>query len=57
MLATLLNCHVGVKDAENTLEKVVMGMLKLNVDVEIIHKATGVSVEQIEEIQKELSQS
>jgi predicted transposase YdaD len=45
------------KGIENTLEKVVMGMLKLNVDVEIIHKSTGVSVEQIEEIRKELSQS
>jgi len=40
------------KGIEKTLEKVVLGMLKLNVDMEIIQKTTGLSLVEIEEIKK-----
>jgi hypothetical protein len=36
---------------------VAIQMLKLNLDIEIIQKTTGLSLEKIEELQKELSQS
>jgi hypothetical protein len=44
-------------NVENTLEKVAISMLKLNVDMEIIYKTTGLSLNKIgklkEKMQKE----
>jgi len=39
------------------IQLVAIQMLKLNFDVETIHKSTNLSIEQIEELKKELSQS
>ena len=48
----------GIREGvENTLEKVAISMLKLNVDMEIIYKTTGLSLNRIgklkEKMQKE----
>lgn len=40
------------KGIDSTLEKVVLGMLKLNADIDFIQKTTGLSLEEIEEIKK-----
>jgi len=43
--------------SKSTLEKVVIGMLNFNIDIEIIHNVTGLSVEQIENLKKEKTKS
>ena len=43
--------------SKSTLEKVVIGMLNFNIDIEIIHNVTGLSVEQIENLKKDKTKS
>ena len=48
----------GLKEGtRSTLEKVAIGMLKFNVDIEIIHKVSGLTIEQIENLKKEIAKS
>ncbi len=42
------------KGVENTLEVVAISMLKLNLDIEIIQKATSLTVEEIEKLQQKI---
>ena len=42
------------KGVENTLEVVAIGMLKLNVDLEIIQKTTGLTEEEIKKLQQKI---
>ena len=62
--------RIGVKDGiqtgiqkgiqegiENGVKKVALGMLKLNLDIEIIQKSTGLSLEEIERLNPTLSSS
>ena len=44
----------GIQEGiEITLEKVALGMLALHVDIEIIQKTTGLSLEEIEQLKTE----
>jgi predicted transposase YdaD len=43
--------------SRSTLEKMVIGMLNFNVDIEIIHKVSGLSMEQIENLKKVTTKS
>ena len=45
------------KGIETTLEKVAIGMLKLNLDIDIIQKTTGLSVEKIERLKRTIKNS
>ena len=48
----------GLKEGtRSTLEKAAIGMLKFNVDIEIIHKVSGLTIEQIENLKKEIAKS
>ena len=48
----------GLKEgSRSTLEKMVIGMLNFNVDIEIIHKVSGLSMEQIENLKKVTTKS
>ena len=40
------------KGVESTLEVVAIGMLKLNVEIEIIQKTTGLTLEEIEKLRQ-----
>ena len=42
------------KGIENGVKKVALGMLKLNLDIEIIQKSTGLSLEEIDSLKKSL---
>jgi len=42
------------KGVENTLEAVAISMLKLNVELEIIQKATGLTLEEIEKLRQKI---
>jgi len=45
----------GIQEGiENGVKKVALGMLKLNLDMEIIQKSTGLSFEEIERLKKSL---
>ncbi len=45
----------GIQEGiENGVKKVAIGMLKLNLDIEIIQKSTGLSFEEIERLKKSL---
>jgi predicted transposase/invertase (TIGR01784 family) len=45
----------GIQEGiESTLEKVAIGMLALNVDIEIIQKTTGLSLEEIEKLRSKV---
>ena len=45
----------GIQEGtENGVKKVALGMLKLNLDMEIIQKSTGLSLEEIEKLKKSL---
>ena len=49
---------VGLKEGiDRGIEKVAIGMLKFNVDIEIIHKVSGLTIEQIENLKKEIAKS
>jgi len=48
----------GLKEGiDRGIEKVAIGMLKFNVDIEIIHKVSGLTIEQIENLKKEIAKS
>ena len=48
----------GLKEGiDRGIEKVAIGMLKLNVDIEIIHKVSGLTIEQIENLKQEIAKS
>ncbi len=47
--------QTGIQEGiENGVKKVALGMLKLNLDIEIIQKSTGLSLEEIERLKKSL---
>ena len=48
----------GLKEgSRSTLDKMATGMLNFNVDIEIIHKVSGLSMEQIENLKKVTTKS